>query len=65
MGCINVLTANGLEGIWNACVLDSESGGWQSPSLIGWSILILFWSSVWWSVAGLAVKFARKLKHGN
>jgi len=34
------------------------SGGWQSPSFLGWGIVILFWVSMWFSVAGLAVKIA-------
>lgn len=34
------------------------SGGWQSPSWIGWTVVVLFWTSVWWSLAGFAFRLA-------
>ncbi len=34
-----------------------ESGGWASPSWLGWGLLGLLWGSFWW---GLAMLFTRR-----
>jgi hypothetical protein len=26
----------------------AESGGWPAPSIMGWTLVALIWSSVWW-----------------
>jgi hypothetical protein len=34
------------------------SGGWASPSVLGWGLLGVFWASLWWTVIfGLARVF--------
>ena len=29
----------------------AESGGWASPSLLGWATVFLLWSAIWWVAA--------------
>jgi hypothetical protein len=31
----------------------AESLGWQSPSLLGWAMVAVFWAIVWWNVVWL------------
>jgi hypothetical protein len=39
-------------------VFAAPSGGWPSPSGIGWLIAIVLWAGVWWAVAcGAAALF--------
>lgn len=34
----------------------AESWGWSSPTLLGWCILALLWSLIWFSVSFLVVR---------
>lgn len=36
----------------------AESGGWPTPSLLGWGLVVLVWLAIWW---GLASLFSRLL----
>ena len=33
----------------------AESGGWASPSLLGWAIVFTFWTVVWWVFASVVL----------
>ena len=37
----------------------AQSGGWESPSLLGWAVLAVFWAVVWWSAISLVGYLAR------
>ena len=34
----------------------AESGGWASPSPLGWAAVAVVWGLVWWLVAGLLAR---------
>ena len=34
----------------------AESGGWASPSPLGWVAIAVVWGLVWWLVAGLLAR---------
>lgn len=44
----------------------AESWGWPAPSVLGWGLLLVFWSTVWWlGVTALArVRIRGTQKHG-
>jgi hypothetical protein len=33
------------------------SGGWSSPSVLGWLILAIFWAIVWWAFASFIARY--------
>jgi hypothetical protein len=40
----------------------AASGGWASPSVLGWSILVIVWASLWWAVVyGIARVFRNRV----
>lgn len=41
----------------------AESGGWSSPSLLGWAAVILLWSSIWWAAAVLLARLLAGRTH--
>ncbi len=40
-----------LKEIGVAVFTTAKSGGWSSPSLLGWAIIFLLWLIIWWVVA--------------
>lgn len=34
----------------------AESGGWASPSLLGWLCFVALWSLLWWLVVALVMR---------
>lgn len=43
----------------------TESGGWASPSPVGWLVVVVFWAAVWWGVVSFAgYLLKRRIKHG-
>jgi len=34
----------------------APAGGWASPSLAGWLVLLLFWAIVWWTLVAAAAR---------
>jgi hypothetical protein len=39
----------------------AQSGGWSSPSLIGWVVVIILWLVIWWAVAYLVSRLFSRL----
>jgi hypothetical protein len=43
---------------------NAESGGWPTPSPLGWFMVVVLWLAVWWAVALLTSRFfARRGDH--
>lgn len=38
----------------------AESGGWASPSLLGWTAVAVIWAAVWWGVVSLVARWRRR-----
>lgn len=38
----------------------AASGGWASPSLLGWTVVLLLWLAIWWGAAGLLSRLLAK-----
>lgn len=37
----------------------AESGGWPGPSALGWIVVAIFWSTLWWSVLAAITRMRR------
>lgn len=37
----------------------AESGGWPSPSVLGWGVLCVLWLGLWWMVGHGIARFFR------
>lgn len=54
----------GFEQLGLAVFLPAPSGGWASPSLLGWSVVLGFWVAMWGLLAWLAENLWRRtLRH--
>lgn len=38
----------------------AAAGGWGSPSVAGWLVLLVVWSLLWWSVVATVSRFRRR-----
>lgn len=38
----------------------AESGGWVTPSLLGWATVAVFWAVLWWGMTSFISSFARR-----
>lgn len=34
----------------------AESGGWSSPSVLGWVLVAVLWAAAWWGLVALVVR---------
>lgn len=46
-----------------APVLESApAGGWASPSLAGWTVLLLVWATFWWTLVGVTARLWKRMQ---
>lgn len=50
----------GLEMIGIPVFMTGNSGGWASPSVLGWILAFALWAALWWVVSGAVHKAWRK-----
>lgn len=50
----------GLKMIGIPVFMDGSSGGWASPSVLGWVVVSALWLAVWWVLSGAVHKNWRK-----
>lgn len=50
----------GLEMIGIPVFMNGNSGGWASPSVLGWILAFALWAALWWVVSGAVHKAWRK-----
>ncbi|MGV3740901.1 MAG: hypothetical protein ACO1NO_01165 [Burkholderiaceae bacterium] len=50
----------GLEMIGIPVFMHGDSGGWASPSVLGWVLAFALWAAVWWGLTDAIYKVWRK-----
>ena len=53
----------GLRMIGIPVFMTGNSGGWASPSVLGWALVSAVWLAVWWGLSGAVLKRWRKRNH--
>ncbi len=53
----------GLKIIGIPVFMSGGSGGWASPSVLGWTLVSALWLAVWWALSGAVHKSWRKRDH--
>jgi hypothetical protein len=50
----------GLEMIGIPVFMNGDSGGWASPTVLGWALAFALWLAIWWVLSGAVQSVWRK-----